>query len=129
VVSGSETQLISLWKVADEATRVLMVDYYRRVLGGAGRIDALREAQLAMLANPETRHPYYWAAFIGAGQGTSLAGEPPPTVRVVETGNAARGLRSRRGCGCDGGPGSGGAIGGVALALLAGLAVRRRRAG
>jgi CHAT domain-containing protein/Tfp pilus assembly protein PilF len=73
VLAGAQTQLVSLWKVADAATQELMLDYYRRLLRGAGRSGALRDAQIAMLANPGRRHPYYWAAFIAIGNWTPLA--------------------------------------------------------
>ena len=39
---------MSLWKVPDEATQELTEDFYRRILTGAGRAEALRQAQLAM---------------------------------------------------------------------------------
>jgi CHAT domain-containing protein/tetratricopeptide (TPR) repeat protein len=35
VLAGSESQVMSLWKVDDEATRTLMADYYRRVEAAA----------------------------------------------------------------------------------------------
>jgi CHAT domain-containing protein len=66
-------QLVSLWKVADAQTRMLMEEYYRRLLKGDGRSKALREAQEAMIANPATRHPYYWPAFVFIGNGAPLA--------------------------------------------------------
>jgi len=72
VLAGAQAQLVSLWKVADAATQVLMVDYYKRLLKGEGRSAALREAQKAMMANPATKHPYYWAAFLPIGNWTSL---------------------------------------------------------
>lgn len=94
VLAGSETQVMSLWQVSDEATRDLMIAYYRLLQDGAGRGEALRQVQLAMLAGGEPRpagdagnkrgldvrppggskhagatwsHPFYWAAFIGSG--------------------------------------------------------------
>jgi CHAT domain-containing protein/Tfp pilus assembly protein PilF len=73
VLAGAQAQLVSLWKVADAQTQGLMVDYYQRLLKGAGRSAALREAQQAMIANPATRHPYYWAAFVPIGNWTPLA--------------------------------------------------------
>jgi CHAT domain-containing protein/tetratricopeptide (TPR) repeat protein len=45
VLAGAETQVTSLWKVADEATKDLMVDYYQRLLKGEGRSEGLRNAQ------------------------------------------------------------------------------------
>ena len=72
VLAGAQTQLASLWKVADVATRDLMVDYYRRLLDGEGRSGALRAAQQAMIASPGRQHPYYWAAFVPIGNWTAL---------------------------------------------------------
>nr|WP_281248449.1 CHAT domain-containing protein [Spirulina major] len=66
-IAGSESQVISLWKVADEETKDLMVDYYQRLQQGAGRSDALRQVQLAMAQSANNAHPYYWAAFIPSG--------------------------------------------------------------
>ena len=44
-----------------------MTGYYRGLRNGLGRGDALRQAQLALLARQNRRHPYYWASFIQAG--------------------------------------------------------------
>jgi CHAT domain-containing protein len=76
VVTGAETQVTSLWKVADEATRNLMVAYYRRLLSGEGRSEALRQVQLEVLRNQELSHPFYWASFIPVGDWRPLRGEP-----------------------------------------------------
>jgi CHAT domain-containing protein/Flp pilus assembly protein TadD len=67
VLAGAETQVMSLWSVDDRATRDLMVGYYRELLSGAGRAEAMRRVQLKMLRSPKTRHPAYWAAFIVSG--------------------------------------------------------------
>lgn len=67
VLAGSESQVISLWKVADDATQELMVNYYEKLKAGEGRSEALRQTQLAMLNSEERNHPYYWAAFIPSG--------------------------------------------------------------
>jgi CHAT domain-containing protein len=66
-IAGSESQVISLWKVADEETKELMVDYYQRLQQGGGRSDALRQVQLEMAQGVSNAHPYYWAAFIPSG--------------------------------------------------------------
>ena len=49
ILAGSETQVVSLWKVSDNATSDLMYDYYALLLNNAGRTDALRQVQLTML--------------------------------------------------------------------------------
>ena len=79
VMAGAESQVMSLWKVDDEATRELMVAYYKRLLAGEGRSEALRQVQLEMLASKERSHPFYWAAFIPSGEwGAIQAGELGP---------------------------------------------------
>ena len=66
-LAGAQTQITSLWRVPDAATRTLMVDYYRRLLKGEGRSAALRQAQRAMLGDPLRAHPYYWASLVPVG--------------------------------------------------------------
>jgi CHAT domain-containing protein len=64
--AGAPSVLCSLWDVDDEATRALMVAFYKNYLGGMGKPQALREAQRSIRENPghpEWSHPYYWAAF------------------------------------------------------------------
>jgi CHAT domain-containing protein len=93
VIAGSETQVMSLWKVDDLSTRNLMVNYYRRLVGGGGRSESLRQVALSMLAEPGTAHPYYWASFIVSGNGAALDGrEVSPSFARVTPGP--------RGCAC-----------------------------
>ena len=75
VLAGAETQVMSLWKVRDDATRDLMIAYYGSLKRGMGRGDALRQVQLAMLGNPKRKHPYYWASFIHSGEWANLEGQ------------------------------------------------------
>jgi CHAT domain-containing protein len=70
VLAGAKTLVMSLWKVPDEQTRELMVNFYQRLLAGEGRADALRHAQLDLKARyPE---PFYWGAFICQGDPSPL---------------------------------------------------------
>ncbi|NEQ47486.1 MAG: tetratricopeptide repeat protein [Leptolyngbya sp. SIOISBB] len=67
-LAGAETQLMSLWNVSDYGTQSLMARYYENLTAGMGRSEALREVQLDMIGQGgEYSHPYYWAAFILAG--------------------------------------------------------------
>jgi CHAT domain-containing protein/Tfp pilus assembly protein PilF len=75
VLAGSETQVISLWPVSDRETRSLMAGYYRRLMKGEGRGEALRQIQLEMLKDMKLRHPYYWASFIQAGEWANMDGK------------------------------------------------------
>jgi CHAT domain-containing protein len=66
---------MSLWAVSDRSTRDLIVGYYKALLQGEGRGEALRQAQLNMLKDSTRRHPYYWASFIQAGEWANLEGK------------------------------------------------------
>jgi CHAT domain-containing protein/Tfp pilus assembly protein PilF len=81
VLAGAESQVVSLWKVSDSSTRELMRDYYGELSRGTGRAQALRQAKLHLLHQSRYAHPYYWAAFIPAGDWTPLE---PGAIRAVE---------------------------------------------
>lgn len=65
---GAKAVLASLWKVADSSTATLMGDMYRRrTQAGLSKIEALRQAQVSLAAQPRTAHPFYWAPFVLMG--------------------------------------------------------------
>jgi CHAT domain-containing protein len=69
-LAGAKTLVMSLWKVPDQETQQLMVDFYRRILAGQSRSGALRQAQLALKESfPD---PRCWAAFICQGDPRAL---------------------------------------------------------
>lgn len=73
-IAGAASQVTSLWKVADAATSQLMREYYRLILEGKGRAEALQLAQQRIRNDhPQWRHPYFWAAFIPSGNWTPIA--------------------------------------------------------
>jgi len=74
VLAGAETLVMSLWPVSDTVSREVMTSFYTGLREGRGRSDALRRAQLAMLARKPRQHPFYWAGFILAGEWASLDG-------------------------------------------------------
>lgn len=54
----------TLWPVDDEAAREVMERFYRGLaVEGLSKAAALRAAQRELLAQPATRHPYFWAPF------------------------------------------------------------------
>lgn len=61
--AGARSVLASLWGVADASTAELMERFYRELGAGTAKDEALRRAQLALLADPDTAHPFHWAAF------------------------------------------------------------------
>ncbi len=61
--AGTSTMLVSLWPVSDAATETLMTTLYTDLARGDQVQDAMRAAQLAVMADPATAHPFYWAPF------------------------------------------------------------------
>ena len=64
--AGAKTILMSLDKVNDEATRILMVEFYRNLMNGKSKYQSLKEAQkhLRQVDNGKYDDPKYWASFI-----------------------------------------------------------------
>jgi CHAT domain-containing protein len=64
--AGARSVLATLWKVDDAATADLMIRFYRHLLSGSSKDEALRAAQLDVLRDGSHRTrsaPYYWAGF------------------------------------------------------------------
>jgi CHAT domain-containing protein/uncharacterized protein HemY len=67
--AGTPRLVVSLWNVDDNATAGLMSKFYGKLLSqGLTPAQALREAQLEMLASEEWKSPYFWAAFTLQGE-------------------------------------------------------------
>ena len=65
---GAKAVLATLWPVADQSTATLMAEMYRRRQEQKlTKIEALRQAQLTLMAQPKYAHPFYWAPFILMG--------------------------------------------------------------
>ena len=64
--AGAKTILMSLDKVDDEATRILMVEFYRNLMNGKTKRESLQDAQqyLRRVDNGKYDDPKYWASFI-----------------------------------------------------------------
>jgi len=75
VLAGAKTLVMSLWKVPDQQTQELMVDFYQRILASQPRAEALRQAQIALKA--KYPHPRYWGAFICQGDPGPLLAQSP----------------------------------------------------
>ncbi|HEX8331891.1 MAG TPA: tetratricopeptide repeat protein [Segetibacter sp.] len=57
----------SLWQVDDEATSILMDEFYKN-LQVMSKSEALRNAQQTLSRNPKYTHPYFWSAFVLYGE-------------------------------------------------------------
>ena len=64
--AGAKTILMSLWEVKDEATQILMTQFYKNLLSGQNKRQSLLTAQkyLRKYNNGEYDDSKYWAAFI-----------------------------------------------------------------
>ena len=64
--AGVKTILMSLDKVDDEATKILMVEFYRNLMIGKTKQQSLHNAQqyLRKVENGKYDNPKYWASFI-----------------------------------------------------------------
>ena len=63
--AGAASVIVSLWPVDDLSTRDLMTAFYTALLKDARitKARALHDAQVALASRPESRHPFFWAAF------------------------------------------------------------------
>ena len=64
--AGANTIVMSLSIVDDEATKILMVEFYRNLMNGKTKRQSLQEAQhyLRKIDNGKYDDPKYWASFI-----------------------------------------------------------------
>jgi len=67
VVAGANALIMSLWKVDDAATQMLMTSFYSNwTKAGGNKQKAFKQAQLQLMA--KYKEPYYWGAFVMMGQ-------------------------------------------------------------
>lgn len=72
MAAGARSILMSLWKVPDDATQKLMTYFYTNLLiKRLPRAEALKLAQESVRDDPsgKYKHPWYWAAWVLAGEG------------------------------------------------------------
>ncbi len=66
LVAGANALIMSLWKVDDEATQMLMTSFYTNWTKSGNKLKAFKQAQLQLMA--KYKEPYYWGAFVMMGQ-------------------------------------------------------------
>jgi hypothetical protein len=72
MLGGSESQVMSVWKVSDEATRDLMAAYYKRLMAGEGRTEAYNSKCSGTPRPNRPRRPPTPAAWLAPSASNSL---------------------------------------------------------
>lgn len=65
--AGTDNLVATLWSVQDEATRDLMIEFYKNILAGQSKAEALKNAQIKIMKSYP--HPCYWSPFVLSGKG------------------------------------------------------------
>ncbi|QLE52680.1 CHAT domain-containing protein (plasmid) [Nostoc sp. C057] len=65
--AGARSTVATLWRVDANSTALLMQEFYRGLNNGLPKAEALRQAQLSLLSNPQYQKSYYWAPFLLVG--------------------------------------------------------------
>jgi CHAT domain-containing protein len=73
--AGSESIITGLWKIDEQSSAQIMENFYRNILRGMDKDEALRNAKLDYLshANGRTLAPQYWAGLV-------LMGDTSPVI-------------------------------------------------
>jgi CHAT domain-containing protein len=76
--AGSESILTGLWKIDEQASAVLMEMFYKNLIDGMSKDEALRQAKLDYLRKADGRalSPQYWAGLVIMGDTSPIALEP-----------------------------------------------------
>ncbi|MFO0173244.1 MAG: CHAT domain-containing protein, partial [Aphanizomenon sp.] len=65
--AGSKAVIATLWSVADEETKEIMVEFYQNLKQGMRKDEAFRQGKLSQIKN--NVHPFYWSPFVLIGDG------------------------------------------------------------
>lgn len=66
--SGTRSTLASLWNIDDASSAAFAQSFYQTITRPQStKAEALRAAQLALLNDPNYRHPVHWAAYVLVG--------------------------------------------------------------
>lgn len=66
LVAGADALIMSLWKVDDTATQLLMKNFYTNWIKLGNKQKAFKQAQLQLMT--KYKDPYFWGAFVMMGQ-------------------------------------------------------------
>ena len=79
--AGVPATIMSLWKVPDNTTSEIMIEFYKNLKKRQPKDEALRNAKLHYLkhheAEEDLQNPLYWAGFVAVGNMTPIDMTPP----------------------------------------------------
>lgn len=70
VRAGTRSTLATLWRINDEASALLMGQFYQQLTNQnthSTKAEALRQAQLSLLKDSRFNRPYFWASYVLVG--------------------------------------------------------------
>jgi CHAT domain-containing protein/tetratricopeptide (TPR) repeat protein len=72
--AGCPAIVMTLWSVEDESSANLMIDFYKNLLSGYSKDEALRKAKIKHIrqADPLKAHPYFWLGYVSIGDQRAL---------------------------------------------------------
>lgn len=69
--AGAKSVVVSMWDVNDKYTSLFMQSFYKYLVQGYDKSDALRNAKIFFIKN-YSANPYYWGAFVLSGNITPI---------------------------------------------------------
>jgi CHAT domain-containing protein len=72
--AGCPAIVMTLWSVEDASSANLMIDFYKNLLSGYSKDEALRKAKIKHIKNadPLKAHPYFWLGYVSIGDQRAL---------------------------------------------------------
>jgi CHAT domain-containing protein len=74
IFSGSQSIVMSMWEIEDKSGTEIVELFYRNLMKGYTKSDALKKARRAFLKDADKlrSHPYFWSALVVYGNNASL---------------------------------------------------------
>jgi len=74
IFSGGHSVVMSMWEVEDYAGSEVIKLFYKNIINGNSKSQALRKARLTFLKNADQKrsHPYYWSTLVVYGDDSPL---------------------------------------------------------